>query len=52
MKSATVEANATLQADIILAHRTDIQAARALVVSMLGELEAAGHACQCRYGLT
>ncbi len=39
-----VEANATLQADIILAHRTDIQAARALVVSMLGELDAAGQA--------
>lgn len=43
-EKAVVEANATLQADIILAHRTDIQAARALVVSMLGELDAAGQA--------
>lgn len=38
-EKAVVEANATLQADIILAHRTDIQAARALVVSMLKELD-------------
>lgn len=43
-EKAVVEANATLQADIIMAHRTDIQAARALVVSMLGELDAAGQA--------
>ena len=38
-EKAVVEANATLQANVILSHRTDIQAARSLVVSMLKELD-------------
>ena len=43
-EKAVVEANATLQATVILAHRNAIETARALVVSMLGELDAAGQA--------
>lgn len=38
-EKAVVEANATLQATVILAHRNAIETARALVVSMLNELE-------------
>lgn len=34
-----VEANATLQSDIILAHRKDVQRSRALTMALLNELE-------------
>lgn len=39
-EKAVVDANATMQADVILNHRTDIQALRRVIASMSGELGA------------
>jgi hypothetical protein len=38
-EQVVVDANATLQSDIILSHRTDIQRTRRLTLSLLAELE-------------
>lgn len=41
-ENAVINANAKMQADVILAHRTDVSRARKMVNSMLAELEASG----------